>query len=162
MVVMYRAKFLFKIVPIVGSVVGAVVAVLILVASFNKNGPPVILGILWTIFWIVGSYVTLWRTAYSLSVSEGFITWQSPARSGTVRLAEIIRIRPGVSLLNIIECRGQRNILVGNWAGFREFCVALHTECPSITIEYGVGTRLVESLPVPSGFRTEGSNPDLS
>ena len=128
----------------------------------THSGPPAWfalawLGILaWNIYWWVFGLVV------SMRVVGESLEWRGFVRTGSLRVGDIVRLRPGGlgSGIEVVEVADGTRLSVWVRRGFSEFCDALRELRPEIEVRVGWQGRLAERL-APTWYSEAGFHRDL-
>jgi hypothetical protein len=131
------------------AVVGTAIAI---TAATNGTTAGVAFGVAWGVLipWNVGLY--LWKTAGYLAISGEALAWQTPLRSGTFPLREIVEVRPWQvrSAIAVIATADGGRLYVPAQKGFAPFTEQLANRLPGTPIDPGGYARLAQRLSGPS------------
>lgn len=136
--VVYRPMRLGRWVLTVAFVVFAVVAVVFLVQSGRRSGPPWWFLVLWFGAFAWNAYWWAFRVCTEVRVEGGRLAWRMLLRSDDVPVTDVTRVRPsrwGQRQMAVVEVRGRRPLLVPVRYGFERLPLALQTAVPGLQVD---------------------------
>lgn len=132
-----------------------IVAVALLVSLTGDDRPPVSFVLFWLFALGWNAYWWLFRVAYSLTLREGILEWEAPARRGAIPTTDLTAFRPMTLLPNVIviKHRGGRPLLVMPGKGIADLAAELRDVRPGLDVRVGrIGT-MTTWMPGPSAWR---------
>ena len=130
---------------------------LLLLGSFTKNGPPLILALVWITFCALASAQFL-RVAFELELDGETLRWRAPRRSGSTALSNIRAIYsdgPSSNFVRIDLIVGPRISVVPH-LGLQDFVDVLVARRPDLPVRLGRIVQLRERMGLISGFEVLG------
>ena len=134
----------------------AAVALIVLAATGDGSIslPFVLLGIV-AIAW--NAYWWLFRVAFSLTLRDGAVEWETPLRRGRIPTDDLTSLGPTalVPSLLLLKHTGGPSLLVVQGKGFGEFAAVLRQARPDLDVRAGSLGRMADRMPGPSAWRDD-------
>lgn len=154
----YRMHALWRLQIFATCAIFAVVGVVVVVTSvMASSGPPVWFAVLWLLVAVWNSYWFLFRIAYRLDLWQSSIRWQTPLRSGTIALTDLVEMRPMRfgSSVEVLRLSDGSKVQVMVRRGFVDFMAEVQAAAPHVQARVGTLARIGNWGPGPRGFRRQ-------
>lgn len=151
----YRMYSLYRVQILATFALATIIAVGLAIAAAMTSPPVLVFVALWVAALLWNGYWFLLRIVYDLVLDGDVLRWRTPVRSGTVKLSDVVELRPSRlgSNAEVIEFADRSRLIVFVRKGFKAFADEMKARRPGLPIRLGFQARLAERLPGSSGFK---------